>query len=70
MNGKELAHHDGGYSTFRINITEVLEDQNKLEVTVDNSVNGKVYPQKADFTFYGGIYRDVRFLIVSKSILI
>ena len=50
VNGKELAHHDGGYSTFRINITEVLEDRNKLEVTVDNSVNGKVYPQKADFT--------------------
>ena len=67
VNGKELAHHDGGYSTFRINITEVLEDRNKLEVTVDNSVNGKVYPQKADFTFYGGIYRDVRFLIVSKE---
>lgn len=67
VNGKELAHHDGGYSTFRINITEVLEDQNKLEVIVDNSVNGKVYPQKADFTFYGGIYRDVRFLIVSKE---
>ena len=67
VNGKELAHHDGGYSTFRINITEDLEDRNKLEVTVDNSVNGKVYPQKADFTFYGGIYRDVRFLIVSKE---
>lgn len=69
VNGKELAHHDGGYSTFRINITEVLEDRNKLEVTVDNSVNGKVYPQKADFTFYGGIYRDVRFWSCQKSIL-
>lgn len=67
VNGKELAHHDGGYSTFRVNITEALQEQNKLEVTVDNSVNGKIYPQKADFTFYGGIYRDVRFLIVSKE---
>lgn len=36
-------------------------------VEVDNSVNDRVYPQKADFTFYGGIYRDVEFLIVSKA---
>ena len=35
-------------------------------VKVDNSVNDRVYPQKADFTFYGGIYRDVRLLIVSR----
>jgi beta-galactosidase len=34
---------------------------------VDNSVNDRIYPQKADFTFYGGIYRDVEFLIVSDE---
>ena len=67
VNGKELAHHDGGYSTFRINITEVLEDRNKLEVTVDNSVNGKVYPQKAGFKFYGGLYRMVKLVTVSNN---
>ena len=67
LNGNVVCSHDGGYSTFRIDITELLEEENNLVVEVDNSVNDKVYPQKADFTFYGGIYRDVELLIVSKE---
>ena len=66
VNGNEVCTHDNGYSTFRADITDVLKDKNILCVEVDNSVNQKVYPQKADFTFYGGIYRDVELLIVSK----
>lgn len=67
LNGKEVCTHDGGYSTFRKEITEFLEEENHLTVYVDNSVNTRVYPQKADFTFYGGIYRDVELLTVSKA---
>ncbi len=67
LNGKEVMTHDGGYSTFRKDITEYLADQNTLTVTVDNSVNDRVYPQKADFTFYGGIYRDVMLIILDKN---
>lgn len=67
LNQKKIADHDNGYSTFRIDITELLKEQNELRVEVDNSVNQRVYPQKADFTFYGGIYRDVELLIVSKE---
>lgn len=67
LNGKEVCTHDGGYSTFRKDVTELLEEENHLIVKVDNSVNTKVYPQKADFTFYGGIYRDVELLTVSKA---
>ena len=67
LNGKEVCTHEGGYSTFRADITEYLEVQNKLVVEVDNSVNDRVYPQKADFTFYGGIYRDVELLVVNKA---
>ena len=67
LNGKEVCTHDGGYSTFRKDITPFLENKNQLIVYVDNSVNDRVYPQKADFTFYGGIYRDVELLIVSKA---
>ena len=65
LNGKHIMTHDGGYSTFRADITDVLKDDNALAVAVDNSVNDRVYPQKADFTFYGGIYRGVSILIVS-----
>ena len=67
LNGTELCHHDGGYSTFRAEITALLQAENTLRVNVDNSVNDRVYPQKADFTFYGGIYRDVNLLIVHKN---
>ena len=67
LNGKEVCTHDGGYSTFRKDVTTLLEDENHLVVYVDNSVNDRVYPQKADFTFYGGIYRDVELLTVSKT---
>jgi len=67
LNDKCVCTHDGGYSTFRVDVTESLQEENTLVVEVDNSVNDKVYPQKADFTFYGGIYRDVEFLIVNKA---
>ena len=64
VNGRHLAHHEGGYSTFRVDITETLQEQNLLCVTVDNSENDRVYPQKADFTFYGGLYREVNLITV------
>ena len=67
LNGSPVCNHDGGYSTFRANITELLRDENELIVEVDNSKNDRVYPQKADFTFYGGIYRDVSLMVVSKN---
>ncbi len=67
VNGKKLAHHDGGYSTWRVDITEVLEQENLVVVALENSVNEVVYPQVADFTFYGGLYRDVNVIAVNES---
>ena len=67
LNGKLLAHHDGGYSTWRVDMTEALERENMLVILVDNAANETVYPQVADFTFYGGLYRDVNILCVSDS---
>lgn len=66
LNGEKLARHEGGYSTFRVNLTEHLQEKNTLAVSVDNSDNDRVYPQKADFTFYGGLYREVRLICVPK----
>ena len=67
LNGIQLAHHEGGYSTFRVDMTDHLEEQNLLWVTVDNSENDCVYPQKADFTFYGGLYRNVEMILVPQD---
>lgn len=67
LNGEKAAAHDGGYSTFRVNITELLKEENELKVLVDNGENDRVYPQKADFTFYGGIYRNVNLIVTEGS---
>lgn len=67
LNGKLLTVHAGGYSTFIVDITDHLLDDNTLVVNVDNSKTEEVYPQTADFTFYGGIYRDVNLLILPKN---
>lgn len=64
-NGALLTKHDGGYSTFRAKIPEI-KDENLLVVAADNSPNETVYPQVADFTFYGGIYRDVKIVSVAE----
>lgn len=68
LNGRTVTTHRGGYSTFRCQITDFLtEGENLLTVAVDNGKNQAVYPQKADFTFYGGIYRDVKLLVVPAA---
>lgn len=67
VNGRRCAHHDGGYATFRAEVTRLLRpagERNELEVRADNAPNESVYPQRADFTFYGGIYRPVRLMVV------
>ena len=65
--GVKLAHHDGGYSTWRVDITESLGESCELAIVVDNSPSEEVYPQMADFTFYGGIYRDVNIVAVAEN---
>ena len=60
VNGVSVAYHEGGFSTFRANVTDQLVDgENTIIVSADNSSNDRVYPQMADFTFFGGIYRNV-----------
>ncbi len=64
LNGVRLGRHEGGFSTFRADLTDHLQGQNLLCISVDNAANDTVYPQSADFTFYGGLYRDVKLLRV------
>ena len=67
LDGAKLAHHDGGYSTWRVDLTDKLAAESLLVIAVDNAPNETVYPQMADFTFYGGIYRDVNIVCVPGS---
>lgn len=67
LNSELVGHHEGGFSTFRVNITDKINGQNILMVKVDNSPNDYIYPQWADFTFFGGIYRNVNLIRVNKT---
>ena len=67
LNSEHLAQHDGGYSTWRVDITDYIKNENLLVIAVDNTANDTVYPQTADFTFYGGLYRNVNIICCSES---
>ena len=69
VNGKTVGNnHIGGYTTFARDITSALESgKNHIVVKVNNSHNDEIVPQAADFSFYGGIYRDVH-LIITKPV--
>ena len=67
-NGTSLLVHHGGYSRFRVKIpADKIQDNNILAVAADNTPNQEVYPQVADFTFYGGIYRSVKIVSVPSA---
>lgn len=69
VNGVHVGHHEGGFSTFRFNVTQVVKvgETNIIAVCADNSDIKHVYPTMADFTFYGGIYRDIKVIAVEKA---
>ncbi len=69
VNGCEVCAHEGGYSTFRADITDVCkkEGENLLAVACSNENKTNVYPQSADFTFYGGLYRGVNLISVPET---
>ncbi|MFI3258411.1 MAG: glycoside hydrolase family 2 TIM barrel-domain containing protein, partial [Spirochaetales bacterium] len=67
FNGTHLGEHRGGFSTFRFELTDYIGEKNLLEVHVDNSEEIPVYPQQADFTFFGGLYRNVNLIEVPQT---
>lgn len=73
VNGKKAGNHTGGYTGFAINVTDLLsfrsdeKTSNEILVKVDNSYNESIPPLSADYTFYGGIYRDVHLISLSET---
>lgn len=58
VNGKSAGSHVGGYTAFVVDVTDYIQKENIIEITVDNG-RKDITPISADFTFWGGIYRDV-----------
>jgi beta-galactosidase len=69
INGKAVGDdHIGGYTSFARDITSAFKNgKNEISIKVDNAHNDEIVPQAADFSFYGGIYRDVH-LIITKPV--
>ena len=66
VNRHRVGEHIGGYTFFCFDITPYIrEGENQLVVCVDNSYDPEIPPLSADFTFFGGIYRDVSLISVS-----
>ena len=64
INGKSAGKHMGSYNRFVVPITDFLNFKNDLlEVRVTNRFNENIPPLTADFTFFGGIYRNVNRLM-------
>jgi beta-galactosidase len=62
VNGKLAGEHVGGYTAFRIKLNEFLNadsEENEIAIKVNNEFHEDIPPLTADFTFFGGIYRDV-----------
>ena len=70
LNGRRLAHHEGGYTPFSVDLTPALEfdSENVLAVRVDSRIQKQVPPEGADkmfgFYLFGGIQRDVTLRVV------
>lgn len=66
-NGRELGTHKGGFSTFRYDLTPSMKAEGNVLTVVVTNGKSDIYPQNADFTFYGGLYRDVNFIEVENA---
>src|ERR1017187_8244070 len=64
VNGSFVGEHQGGFSAFVYDVTPYLNvgADNLIAVKVNNAVNTNIPPLSADFTFFGGLYRDVHLL--------
>ncbi|MFG2673485.1 glycoside hydrolase family 2 TIM barrel-domain containing protein [Streptomyces sp. NPDC048445] len=61
VDGVHLGTHKGGYARFRFGVTEAFTpgESGVLAVKVTNAPNPDIAPLGADYTFQGGIYRNV-----------
>ncbi|MBB2144604.1 DUF4982 domain-containing protein [Pedobacter sp. LMG 31464] len=67
LNGKKIGSHIGGYTAFTIPLTDLkFNGTDEIAVKVDNSFNENIAPLTADFTFFGGMYRNVSLVVLNS----
>ncbi|MGA9451811.1 MAG: glycoside hydrolase family 2 TIM barrel-domain containing protein [Verrucomicrobiia bacterium] len=65
VNGSFVGEHRGGFAAFAFDVTPYLNIgmDNVIAVKVNNAMNADIPPLSADFTFFGGLYRDAHLLV-------
>lgn len=68
VNGNFVGEHQGGFAAFAFDVTPYVKvgADNVVAVKVNNAVNADVPPLSADFTFFGGLYRDAHLLVTDE----
>ncbi|HZG74427.1 MAG TPA: glycoside hydrolase family 2 TIM barrel-domain containing protein [Paenibacillus sp.] len=67
VNGHPAGDSRCGYAMFRVSLTPYLKTgDNLISVKVDNRYDNEVFPLLADFTFYGGLYREAKLLVMDE----
>lgn len=68
LNGKKIGQHIGGYTGFTIALNGLkFNGSDEIVVKVDNSHNEAIAPLSGDFTFFGGLYRNVSLVVVNEA---
>ncbi|MFC3493675.1 glycoside hydrolase family 2 protein [Glycomyces rhizosphaerae] len=67
VNGRLVGRHEGGYTPFTVDISDaVVAGANEVFVRVDNIWNPRLAPRAGDYSFAGGIYRDVSLIVADR----
>jgi beta-galactosidase len=68
VNGTLAGTHKGNFAAFCFDVTSLLHvgQDNIIAVRVDNAATEDIAPLSADFTVFGGLYRDVHLLALDN----
>ncbi|WP_335991440.1 glycoside hydrolase family 2 protein [Glycomyces sp. MUSA5-2] len=67
VNGRPAGRHDGGYTPFTVDLSDLVQPgPNEVFVRVDNHWNPRLAPRGGDYSFNGGIYRDVSLIVADR----
>jgi Glycosyl hydrolases family 2, TIM barrel domain/Glycosyl hydrolases family 2, sugar binding domain/Glycosyl hydrolases family 2/Domain of unknown function (DUF4982) len=69
VDGQHIGQHRGGYAAFRFDLTPYIMPgvEQELAIKVNNERNNDIAPLSADYTFFGGIYRDLSLIVTDQD---
>ncbi|MCL2717235.1 MAG: beta galactosidase jelly roll domain-containing protein [Lachnospiraceae bacterium] len=70
VNRQYMGKHEGASTPFEVEVTDVLQDENRIVVVVNNTRKRTNVPcENTDWFNYGGLYRDVEILRVPETFI-